>query len=459
MSGMPLDVILDVANELDLPDSVHLVSTCSTYRSLVSSRNFWIKALYRIKYVRRQILPCSSAVDISTLPLATLQEMAQHAHKLDKKWSQETISPVSVRTLAVGTDLRHIYAIPGTDFILTTNWRHELSCLDSHSGECLASIDFPHARSSFLVGRCPFELPGQCLIAFACKHRSEDTVELSAMRLDFRNREHVTLHKEFSKLWDSSHNFFWGVTISDHGIAGVLGGYTDVTLVYYSFKDDRLDSLPLNSHVTSSARACILHQGSLYVTHQDSAGLAEIQRFETRDPSSAATGDALGFAGMETVMVAIVREGSGSEPSVSLGGSNMRFPTYGVLNVTTRSSTEEGLDAESHYVHFWPVDTSTSSLEEGVAPIVPYRHPYLIDGICVGSAGTSAVIWDTHDTATLVRYIAHPTPHTTAHRLDLSALGLDFRRVPTFELDDRLGVIYVLGREAIDEDLYILSYT
>ncbi|KAJ7486816.1 hypothetical protein FB451DRAFT_1391699 [Mycena latifolia] len=188
MSGMPLDVILDVANELDLPDSVHLVSTCSTYRSLVSSRNFWIKALYRIRYVRRQPLPCSSAVDISTLPLAILQEMAQHAHKLDKKWSQESISPVSVRTLAARTEFRQIRAIPGTDLILTTNWTHELSCLDTRSGECLASIDFPHARSSFL-------------------HLYEDTVELAGLRLDFRDRERVNLHKEFSKSWSDSNNF------------------------------------------------------------------------------------------------------------------------------------------------------------------------------------------------------------------------------------------------------------
>ncbi|KAJ7479470.1 hypothetical protein FB451DRAFT_1395057 [Mycena latifolia] len=299
-STLPLDIVLEVAGELDLAHSVHLLSTCSAFRSLPSSRNFWIQALYRIKDVHKQPPPCSAAVDISTLPLSTLQEMAQRAHKLDRKWSQESISPVSVRTLTVGSDILTILAVSGTDLILTVTSGRRASCFDTHSGECVASIDFPGSiwvwNRDFAVASFPVELPGQFLFAFGCLDPININVELCALRLDFRNTEHVTLHMEFSKQfgWTSPDNFLRNVTVDEHMVAGVLGRREEAqaTLVYCRFQDDILHSIPLDSVHQSRSLSCVLHGGSLYVTRLNIIGLAELLRFSSDGPLPSRLSDA-----------------------------------------------------------------------------------------------------------------------------------------------------------------------
>ncbi|KAJ7486445.1 hypothetical protein FB451DRAFT_1553812 [Mycena latifolia] len=445
--GLPLDIIIEVVYCLDLLDSIHLLSTCSAFRALVFSRNFWIKALYRVKYVCKQPLPCSADVDISTLPLATLREMAERAYKLDKRWSRESISPLSIRTIAVGKDILKICTIPGTDLILITTWaNNRLSCLDTCSGEFVASLDFKDA-TSITIGPCPFELPGQCLIAFACRHPRDNSVELASLRLDFRNRAHITMNKEYSKVWNSPNSNLWYIAINDHMLAGILESPTgtDATLVYYWFHENILHSIPLGTHPPQS---CVLHRGSLYMARHDFTGPAEILRF--RSESSPPR-----LVMLETVEADTSREDSAWKPAVFLGDCNTRVPAYGVLNVTTRSAVEE--DTERDYVHFWPFDDDAHA-HLALGPPVPYRHSCMIHSMSVGSAGTSVVIWDVQDAAHLVRYHAHPTPHTTVHRLDLSGANLDTRRVPILKLDDRLGVLYVRDRDETCEVLSVLSY-
>ncbi|KAJ7479475.1 hypothetical protein FB451DRAFT_1239062 [Mycena latifolia] len=451
---IPLDIMLEIANELDLMDSVHLLSTCSTFRSLLSSRNFWIKALHKIKYDSKQPLPCGDSIDISSLPLETLREMAERVHKLDKRWSRESISPVSVRRFAAGRNILSIRVIPGTDLILTVTSERRVCCFDAHFGEMLDSIDFPEAEpASLTLGPCPLELPGQSMIPVACMYPSNGTVELSALRLDFRNREDVTIRKDFSKIWRSPDKFLDNITIDGHMVAGVLqGDYRsswDASLVYFRFDEDILHSIPLGSHQESTAPSCILHQEYIYLTRHYFDGLAEIIRFGSEGSLSSPAPASPGFSRMEIDLAQLPQEYSGS---VSLGPCHMRVPIYGILNVATRGATDDNLNTE--FVHFWPVDTTPSSFEV-------YQHPCEVPKIFVGSAGTSAVIWDIERKATLLRYFAHPTPHITAHRLYLSApdLDLDTDDVPTFELDDRRGVLYVRAPDPTDEGLSIFSYT
>jgi hypothetical protein len=191
VEALPLELVLEVVHNLDLSDSIHLLSvrpsllsssslerltldshltgqTCSAFRKLESMRDFWIKALYRITYIHNQPLPCSARVDISQLPLATLRGMAQQAHQLNKRWSSQTIIPLSVRTLSVDSGVEQICAIAGTSLILILS-DQRLSCIDTDSGECLASLFHSTARGPHIEG-CPFALQDQCIIAFACTY-------------------------------------------------------------------------------------------------------------------------------------------------------------------------------------------------------------------------------------------------------------------------------------------------
>ncbi|KAJ7479473.1 hypothetical protein FB451DRAFT_1239061 [Mycena latifolia] len=364
MSTLPLDIILEVAWELNLADSVHLLTTCSTFRSLLSSRNFWIQALYRIKDVHKQPLPCSAAVDISTLSLATLQVMAQRAHRLDRTWSQELIRPVSVRTLPVGRDIIGIHAIYGTDLILTVTSGRRVSCFDTHSGECLASIDFPGNTwirdRDFTVGPCPVELPGQCLLAFGSTDSINGSVELCALRLDFRNREHVTLDKEFSKRWNSPRSFFRNVTIDEHVIGGVLDDLVGASLVYCRFQEDILHTKYLCSSHGSGKPSCVLHRGSLFVTRLDFDGRAEILRFGSGDSCPSPASGAPGIADMDGASAYIPRGRPELESDLSLSDCHTRIPTYGVLNVTVRGAAVQNVLREC--VHFGPSISSPRAL-------------------------------------------------------------------------------------------------
>ncbi|KAJ7479472.1 hypothetical protein FB451DRAFT_1365300, partial [Mycena latifolia] len=422
IASLPLDIIFEAATDLDLPDALHLLTTHSGQsdrRALLFERSwpsgdFWIKALNRIKNVRKQPLPCGPGVDISTLPLATLRGMTEHANKLDRNWPKECLRPVSVRTINGGKGLARIWPISGTNLILATSWERKgagrLRCLDIHSGQSLTSMEFPGGQ----------QLNHTC---------DEGTVELSALRLDFRDTERVTLKKEFSKIWHNPTGLFQphNITIDEHMIAGVLEDYTSKTkqLVYYRFQEDILHSIPLDSYQEPAAAApsCMLHQGSLYVARHDHAGCAEIRRFSTQDSSPSSDQAASGISMIEAVRADVPREGS----DLDLGWCNMRTPTYGVMNVASRTSGEVGGE-HFEYVHFWPVDNGRPNLEIGTP--VSHRHPGKIWTLSVGSAGTSIIVRDSKYTTTLVRYISDPTLHTTAHQVDVSAVPLTPYRIP-----------------------------
>ncbi|KAJ6549045.1 hypothetical protein DFH09DRAFT_1087115 [Mycena vulgaris] len=96
---------------------------------------------------------------------------------------------------------------------------------------------------------------------------------------------------------------------------------------------------------------------------------------------------------------------------------------------------------ESSTVHIQP-DVSEMQSAAGFSIFAlrsPTQGPLNVTTRKARDDRTSAVVWDDEDQATLVRDFAAPTPHTTAYRLDLSAINLDTRRIRMLELDDRRG--------------------
>ncbi|KAJ7145600.1 hypothetical protein C8R44DRAFT_972656 [Mycena epipterygia] len=78
LRGIPVDVLMEIVDHLDLPDSLQLVVT------LTDDQYFWIMALNRMEQLHRRPLPCPPGTDITLLLLATLQEFAVHVYKLKK---------------------------------------------------------------------------------------------------------------------------------------------------------------------------------------------------------------------------------------------------------------------------------------------------------------------------------------------------------------------------------------
>ncbi|KAJ7924128.1 hypothetical protein B0H13DRAFT_2315738 [Mycena leptocephala] len=132
-AGMPLDVILEITPFLDLHDSIHPLVTCSSFESLLSLKDFWLKTLDRIQTVHMQPLPWPPGVNLFDMPIEALRKFAIHAYSLKKNGSSERAIPVSVRSIDLGDDYHQIPVVPGAD-IVVTNSHVRLACWRPQSG-------------------------------------------------------------------------------------------------------------------------------------------------------------------------------------------------------------------------------------------------------------------------------------------------------------------------------------
>jgi hypothetical protein len=129
---------------------------------MLLSRYFWIVSLHRLERVHRRPPSCSPGLDILTLPLATLKELAIHAYKLRMNGSSESPSPVSVQTIKMEDSVKDLIPIQGTRLVITIS-SSRLACWDTVTGECMST--FHHAAEPREIdGISPFLRPGLCSI-------------------------------------------------------------------------------------------------------------------------------------------------------------------------------------------------------------------------------------------------------------------------------------------------------
>ncbi|KAJ7289318.1 hypothetical protein C8J57DRAFT_1213670 [Mycena rebaudengoi] len=162
---IPLDVVLEISARMDLQHSLRLLVTCKEYQSLSSSKTFWFRTLKRITDVHRRPLPCPGAIDLSTMALDKLREMAIRAYTLMQNWSAENPTPVSACTVQTsfgigGLGRGRLYLIPGTHLMVVVSG-NDIFCWDVIAGTSLGSITFA-SPYPITIGSNPFELPGQC---------------------------------------------------------------------------------------------------------------------------------------------------------------------------------------------------------------------------------------------------------------------------------------------------------
>ncbi|KAJ7627101.1 hypothetical protein FB45DRAFT_1059925 [Roridomyces roridus] len=174
----PLDIILELAKNLDLTDSLHLAATCTTFAEMRHSPSFWIESLKRMETFHRRPLPCPIGTDLTTLPLDKLRDIAIHAYKLRKDWAAESLNPVRVGKFDMGFHDANfdaqivwtpsILCIPGTGMIVTISPNH-FTCWDASSGAKIGACFYGDASigwSEWILSR-PFHIPGMFYLGIA----------------------------------------------------------------------------------------------------------------------------------------------------------------------------------------------------------------------------------------------------------------------------------------------------
>ncbi|KAJ7473324.1 hypothetical protein FB451DRAFT_1249005 [Mycena latifolia] len=443
---IPLDVLLEITRDLDLPDSLHLVATCKKCNALLSSPSFWIIALNRMKQIHRRPLPCSPRLAISSMPLESLREKAIHTYKLKKNWALESPSPTSVHSLTIEDGLLHFLPIPGSRLLVIIS-RSRFACWDTISGECLDGLEHV-SEPKWAGGLSPLVLPGMFSVGIAYTSPDENGLELAVIRCDHRNPLAVKLSKVFATIWTTPDE---GLLVPDISLNETMIAATVVhkahytaSLLFCEYPGGIIHSLPLGStadghECTSLPRGLIAPDG-FYITRQYYDGAAEIIHLRT----SAMHPSSIDDFQVEKISQSVPSSAIGPVADKSLGFCNTRVPEYGVLNVTRRMTYVAGEPDGSlevlNALHFWPAEHDGSQLS--VTPLCSYEHPCEF-AIAVGSSGTCAITMDEEKSLGLVQYIPHPTPH-----LEFRRLGIPDLEVPTdsyrIAVDDGLGILYIV---------------
>ncbi|KAJ7064097.1 hypothetical protein C8F01DRAFT_1229627 [Mycena amicta] len=58
VTALPVDVVLEIAGLLDLPDCLNLASTCFWLRSFLGMKSFWLQVLHGMQVFHGRLLPC-----------------------------------------------------------------------------------------------------------------------------------------------------------------------------------------------------------------------------------------------------------------------------------------------------------------------------------------------------------------------------------------------------------------
>ncbi|KAJ7036697.1 hypothetical protein C8F04DRAFT_1094115 [Mycena alexandri] len=441
LTQVPLDVILHVTSFLDLYDSVHLVTTCSTFLGLLSVKDFWLKTLDRLQEVHMQPLPAPIGVNVSELAIDALRKLALHAYSLKKNWASKRAIPVQLSTFSLGDEYHELCVIPGTHIIITNSPR-----LTRRLG---------YTIGHFIGHSPPFHLHGQSFIGVSSKSRIH--IGITVVKVDYRNKNAVTLSKHYSNTllmvdFMPMANPTLALDAQTIGMAFTSDLDDLSSLIYFKFQDGIMHHVPLGVRLGSHPN-CLLHNTDFYVF---GSGLD--------DPTTVLRPSHLDCNTMELLY---------SVPAADLicnvqGHSRLLHPGYGVFVVTRRSSDTlasfTGPRKTIHSVHFWNATHSGSRIDLGNT--ASYEHNSEMTGLVVGSSGRYATVIDlelgqrmrpTYRLG-LIRYAAHPSPETSFHRLDTGSVHINYYTA-VVALDDSLGVVYLthLGTGAT-ATLSVLSY-
>jgi hypothetical protein len=288
---------------------------------------------------------------------------------------------------------------------------------------------------------------------------SANTFELAIICFDYRQLSAVHVSKVFSKTWtplDTKDYIVADITLDQNNIAVIIESEGDMAfMLICRLKDEIIREVPLGiDYDDGSAPKCIIVEDNFYITRQYfSAPRADIIHVQTA-PVHPHTFD-FQIRRMTTSLPY-----STDEPTngTALGFCNLRFPKYGVLNVTLRTAhLSEDITGVINSLHFWPAEHDGLTLSMGT--VCFYEHPCDIVHVAVGSSATCGITLDQARTVGLIQYLLHPTPHIKFQRLVVPepSQAPDVAMI-SMALDDRLGVLYMGYHSEGTYHLSVVSY-
>ncbi|KAJ6494271.1 hypothetical protein C8R45DRAFT_1072903 [Mycena sanguinolenta] len=442
---IPEDVILEVTRSLDLHDSVHFLVTCSTFASLLSYKDFWLKTLDRLQTVHMLPLPCPVGVNINEMSIDALREIAIDAYTLRENWSSECAIPVSIRKISLDNEYKQICVIPGTNMVVTSDYKR-LSCWHTQSGACLNVLQLDEDNTKiFIMGKSPpFHLRGRSFIALSCYDRNYSLIVIT---LDYRNEDDITLRKTYSNSrWPRTE--FIGVpdvALDDTMIGMVFTHRVDdlSILMYCKFGDNIIRHIPLGIRLGSDP-VCLLKNGDFYLYGQDkSEEPCIVVRARTDHCSHAGSN-------LERITLDIPSLPPVYSTHRVISDLQLRSTSNAVILVERKMSRTSlsvpGPAQICAHLHFSPISDNASQIA-----FVSYEHPFDMAHAVIGDSARFVAIIDMEpprngpnkkNNLGLVHYVSEPTPHARFHKLDTGDVKLNFDNIAV-ALDEALGVVYV----------------
>ncbi|KAJ7610165.1 hypothetical protein FB45DRAFT_942861 [Roridomyces roridus] len=446
LPDLPLDILLELAKQLDLSDSLHLAATCTACAVILHSASFWIESLHRLENIHQRPIPCPPGTDITSLSLDALRNMAVHAYKLRKNWESDSPLLAKTRSFKIADEgyVSDVFAIEGTHIVVTV-LRHGLACWSTISGECLGRCDLdsgkdqnwpltPTSRSSVA------QFAGGCSLGFVCYDHGgkQPTLGVSVISVYHRDPEAITVSLTFSRNWPFPDSMMIQCIIVNENAVGVVmfNRHKDddpSCLLYCRIAEPQeLHCLALDIQPASEPRFSGVGIGGDFVVCTENSGPSV--EFVHTTPTH-----------QHSARLDIPASRPDRRTKFIFEDCHMRPPTYGIINVTLRLPDDE----LAHHVLFWPAeysparDSTHSSLT--VSPVCSYQHTRFINHIVVSSSGTSVLVRDLKEYV-LLQYIPGTTPHVESRRLPIPAKAMRLREYDLVALDDRLGVVYLFRK-------------
>ncbi|KAJ7837984.1 hypothetical protein B0H14DRAFT_1091399 [Mycena olivaceomarginata] len=138
---LPQDVLLEIAQRLNLRDLLAFLSTCHGIRQLRFQRSLWLGALVRLKEIELQPLPLSTATPLETLSLPELQSIARRADRLKRNWQSNNSRLVHLSRFSIPSQAEIVF-VPGAHLAVAYGL-HIISCWDILSSQRVAHLEIP----------------------------------------------------------------------------------------------------------------------------------------------------------------------------------------------------------------------------------------------------------------------------------------------------------------------------
>ncbi|KAJ7349795.1 hypothetical protein DFH08DRAFT_863121 [Mycena albidolilacea] len=443
---LPQDVLLEIAQWLNVRDLLAFISTCRVIRQLRFQRSFWLEALIRIREIESQPLPLSNADPLETLSLSELQSVARRADRLKKNWQSNTPRLVHIHSFFVPSQAR-IMLIPGAHLAVAYA-SGIVSCWDILSSHRVAHLEIPGliVRAEQLC----MDINGQVLIGASINGRPRNLVVVC---IDFRDRAHISVSHVVSPAVGGGDLRPSGPFIDRRGM-----GFIDRTrIVFWCMDPDvavQTTSQPLKR--TFKARCLPLGQ-NIYVLGYMRNWNGIVQTI----PHPVSNSDRTAIHPASSTALLGIPVDHRVWTSMVERGPQVFAPHYGIFAVTSRSFADaDSLAWHRTVIHFRPGRTIRDELELGEGCV--YEHNQPVSQVAVGTSGTYVALFfarrpsqDHENYLGLVHcdVTATPVPQATFRMLDVG--DVELRSCVRVALDDALGLVSLVDQEG---EVTVLSY-